>query len=54
MNNEAEILSYQGRPDDARELLKEALRVWRLAGYRVGIAVATSDVGLAAARAGRF
>ena len=48
------MLSDQGRLDDARELLEEALRVWRAAGYRVGIAIATSQLARVEARAGRF
>jgi tetratricopeptide (TPR) repeat protein len=53
-NNEAEVLSDQGRLDEARELLEDALRVWRAAGYRVGIAVATAQLGRVHARAGQF
>jgi tetratricopeptide (TPR) repeat protein len=53
-NNEAELLSDQGRLDEARELLEDALRVWRAAGYRVGIAVATAQLGRVHARAGQF
>jgi tetratricopeptide (TPR) repeat protein len=53
-NNEAEILSDQGRLAEAKTLLAEALRVWRAAGYRVGIALATSNLGRVAARAARF
>jgi tetratricopeptide (TPR) repeat protein len=53
-NNEAEILSDQGRLEEAEALFTEALRVWRAAGYSVGIALATSNLGRFAARAGRF
>jgi class 3 adenylate cyclase/tetratricopeptide (TPR) repeat protein len=53
-NNEAEILSDQGRLEEAEALFTEALRAWRAAGYSVGIAVATSNLGRFAARAGRF
>jgi class 3 adenylate cyclase/tetratricopeptide (TPR) repeat protein len=53
-NNEAEILSDQGRLAKARELFEEALRAWRACGYRVGIALATSNLGRAAARSGGF
>jgi tetratricopeptide (TPR) repeat protein len=35
-------------------LFEEALRVWRAAGYRVGIALATANLGRVAARAGEF
>ena len=52
--NEAEVLSDQGRLDDAREQLEEALRVWRAARYQVGIAIATAQLGRVAARAGAF
>ncbi|MFL5955434.1 MAG: tetratricopeptide repeat protein [Gaiellaceae bacterium] len=53
-NNEAEVLSDQGRLEEAHDLLEDALRVWRAAGYQVGIAVATAQLGRVAARAGRF
>jgi class 3 adenylate cyclase/tetratricopeptide (TPR) repeat protein len=53
-NNEAEVLSDQGRLDEARDLLEDALRVWRAAGYQVGISIATAQLGRVAARAGRF
>ena len=52
-NNEAEILSDQGHYAAAEELLRDALRVWRAAGYEIGIALATSNLGRVAARAGR-
>ncbi|MGH2512232.1 MAG: ATP-binding protein, partial [Candidatus Limnocylindrales bacterium] len=52
-NNEAEILSDQGRLAEAEALLADALRVWRAAGYEIGIALATSNLGRAAARLGR-
>jgi tetratricopeptide (TPR) repeat protein len=53
-NNEAEVLSDQGRLEGARELLEEALRVWRAAGYRVGIGIATALLARVEARSGRF
>ena len=53
-NNEAEILSDRGQLDEARALFEQALRVWRAAGYRIGIALATSNLGRVAARSGRF
>jgi tetratricopeptide (TPR) repeat protein len=53
-NNEAEVLSDQGRLEEARELLEEALRVWRAAGYRVGIGIATALLARVEARSGRF
>ena len=52
-NNEAEILSDQGRFAEAEALLRDALRVWGAAGYELGIALATSNLGRVAARAGR-
>jgi tetratricopeptide (TPR) repeat protein len=52
-NNEAEILSDQGRFVEAETLFADALRVWGAAGYEIGIALATSNLGRAAARAGR-
>jgi class 3 adenylate cyclase/tetratricopeptide (TPR) repeat protein len=52
-NNEAEVLSDQGRIPEAEALLRDALRVWSAAGYQIGVALATSNLGRAAARAGR-
>lgn len=52
-NNEAEILSDQGHLPQADALLRDALRVWAAAGYQIGVALATSNLGRAAARAGR-
>jgi class 3 adenylate cyclase/tetratricopeptide (TPR) repeat protein len=52
-NNEAEVLSDQGRIAEAERLLRDALRVWSAAGYQIGVALATSNLGRAAARAGR-
>jgi class 3 adenylate cyclase/tetratricopeptide (TPR) repeat protein len=52
-NNEAEILSDQGRLAEAEALLRDALRVWSAAGYEIGAALATSNLGRAAARSGR-
>jgi tetratricopeptide (TPR) repeat protein len=53
-NNVAEILSDQGRLADAVELLTEAQRVWRAGRYPIGAQLATSNLGRAEARAGRF
>ncbi|HEV8404112.1 MAG TPA: AAA family ATPase [Candidatus Limnocylindrales bacterium] len=53
-NNEAEILSDQGRFAEAEALLRDALRVWGAARYELGIALATSNLGRVAARAGRY
>ena len=52
-NNEAEVLSDQGRFAEAEVLLRDALRVWGAAHYELGIALATSNLGRVAARAGR-
>lgn len=53
-NNEAEILSDQGHYVEADALLVDALRVWGAAGYEIGIALATSNLGRVATRAGRY
>jgi predicted ATPase len=53
-NNEGEILSDQGLLAEATDLFDAALRVWRAAEYGAGVALATSNLGRAAARAGRF
>ena len=52
--NESELLSDRGQLDEAEERLQGALRVWRAANYRLGVALATSNLGRAAARGGRF
>ena len=52
-NNEAEVLSDQGRFAEAEALLRDALRVWGAAGYEIGTALATSNLGRVAVRAGR-
>ena len=53
-NNEGEIVSDQGKLEEAEALFLEARRVWRAARYPVGIALATSNLGRVAARATRF
>src|SRR5207244_1480762 len=53
-NNEGEIVSDQGKLEEAEKLFREARRVWRAARYPVGIALATSNLGRVAARARRF
>jgi Tfp pilus assembly protein PilF len=53
LNNEAEVLSDQCRFAEAEVLLRDALRVWGAAHYELGIALATSNLGRVAARAGR-
>jgi class 3 adenylate cyclase/tetratricopeptide (TPR) repeat protein len=52
--NIGEILSDQGHLGEAETLFRAALRVWRAAGYRAGVADALSQMGRAAARSGRF
>ena len=52
--NIAEILSDQGDQQAAEPMLKEVLRVWKGAGLRSGIALATSQLGRVAYRSGRF
>jgi class 3 adenylate cyclase len=52
--NEAEILSDQGHLHRAEALFEEALRVCRAAGYALGEAFVTANLGRAAARGGRF
>ncbi len=51
--NEAEVLSDQGRLEEAKRLFEEALRVWRASHYTLGVALATGSLGLVAARARR-
>jgi tetratricopeptide (TPR) repeat protein len=53
-NNIGEVLLDRGDLAGAESRFREALRTWRGAKYAVGIAVATSALGLAAARGGRF
>ena len=52
-NNVAEILSDQGHLEEAESLFLDVLRVWRAAGFRLGVAFATSNLGRVAARSGR-
>lgn len=52
VNNIGEILSDQGRLDEALERFHDARRVWRGAGYAVGIALATSNIARAHVRGG--
>jgi class 3 adenylate cyclase/tetratricopeptide (TPR) repeat protein len=52
--NIAEVLSDQGRIDEARPMLEESLRVWRAADFGIGIAYATSHLGRVASRSGDF
>ncbi|GAB4002814.1 AAA family ATPase [Nocardioides ultimimeridianus] len=52
-NNLGEILSDQGRLDEAVAAFESALGTWSAAGYPLGCAVATSNIGRAHARMGR-
>ena len=52
--NEGEILSDRGQFDEAQALFEQALRVWRAADYRGGVAVATANLGRVMARSGQF
>ncbi|MDQ1466732.1 MAG: hypothetical protein QOH10_1147 [Actinomycetota bacterium] len=52
--NIAEVLADQGRLEEAAARLRESLSVYRSAGYRYGIAWATSLFGRMAARSGDF
>jgi tetratricopeptide (TPR) repeat protein len=52
-NNAAEILSDQGRLEDAIVMYRHALRTCKSARYPSGAAVVTANIGQAEARAGR-
>jgi class 3 adenylate cyclase/tetratricopeptide (TPR) repeat protein len=52
--NIGEILLDQGHVDEARQRFASALRVWRAAGHRWGVAAAQTYLGRAEARAGQF
>jgi class 3 adenylate cyclase/tetratricopeptide (TPR) repeat protein len=52
--NIAEILSDQGDQQAAEPMLRDVLSVWKGAGLRSGIALATSQLGRVAYRSGRF
>ena len=53
-HNIAEVLSDQGRLDEAQPMFAEALRVWRSSEYGTGVAYATRSLGQAASRQGDF
>jgi tetratricopeptide (TPR) repeat protein len=53
-SNIAEVRSDQGRLEEARAMLEDALRVWRAADYGMGVAHASSHLGRVAARSGDF
>src|SRR3954471_21121913 len=52
-NNVAEVLSDQGHLKDAEARFREALRVWKAAGYEQGVAYALANLGRVAYRDGR-
>jgi tetratricopeptide (TPR) repeat protein len=54
LNNLGEILSDQGRLDEAREIFDEALGVCRSIHFPVGHALCVSNLGRVASRAGRY
>jgi class 3 adenylate cyclase/tetratricopeptide (TPR) repeat protein len=51
-NNVGEILSDQGHLEQAKREFQQALGVWQLANYSIGVGIATSNLGRAAARSG--
>jgi tetratricopeptide (TPR) repeat protein len=53
-NNEAEVLSDQGRLEAAEPLFRDMVRVCRGAGFPIGEALGTSSLRRVAARAGRY
>jgi tetratricopeptide (TPR) repeat protein len=52
-NNVAEVLSDQGHLADAERRFREALRVWKAAGFEGGVAYALANLGRVAYREGR-
>jgi len=51
--NVGEVLADQGHLDDAEEHMRDALRVWKAAGYSRGVAYATMYLARVAGRTGR-
>jgi tetratricopeptide (TPR) repeat protein len=51
--NVGEVLSDQGRWEEAEQVLREALRIWRGSRYEWGAAFATALLGRTVVRAGR-
>jgi class 3 adenylate cyclase/tetratricopeptide (TPR) repeat protein len=51
--NIAEILTDQGNLEQAEMLLTSVLRIWRAAGWRAGISMATRQLAKVAVRSGR-
>ena len=54
VNNQAEILTDQGRIDDAEDRLRTARRMYRSTGYAMGVALTTSGLSRLALRRGDF
>jgi tetratricopeptide (TPR) repeat protein len=52
-NNVAEVLSDQGHLEAAETRFREALRVWKAAGFEQGVAFVVANLGRVAYRAGR-
>jgi tetratricopeptide (TPR) repeat protein len=52
--NIAEILSDQGRLEEAEPLLRQTLRIWRAANDRVGVTNALAHLGRVLYRGGRY
>ena len=52
-NNVAEVLSDQGHLGEAETRFREALRVWKAAGFEGGVAYALANLGRVAYRDGR-
>ncbi len=53
-NNIAEVRLDQGRFDDARDLLQNALDTWASAASWMGVGMATANLGVCALRVGDF
>lgn len=53
-NNLAEVLSDQGHVEAASAHFADSLQLWTIAGYAIGVAVATSNLGRARVRSGAF
>ena len=53
-HNIAEVLSDQGRLDEAQPMFEESLRVWRSAEFGIGVAYATRSLGQVASRQRRL
>ncbi len=51
--NAADVLQDQGRLEEAEDMLRDARRAWRAAGFPLGIGAATGALGRIALRSGR-